>query len=77
VSTFSPLQREAFSRRQPEQIDFSRTSRYRLQPVAVDLSARELGVLIGAVCPRLGAPARRVNGCSGVGVVGWASKRSF
>ena len=37
MSTFSPLQREAFSRRQPEQIDFSRTSRYRLQPVVVDL----------------------------------------
>ena len=38
MSTFSPLQREAFSRRQPEQIDFSRTPRYRLQPVAVDLT---------------------------------------
>ena len=38
MSTFSPLQREAFSRRQPEQIDFSRTSRYRLQPVVVDFS---------------------------------------
>ena len=42
-----------------------------------ELSARELGVLIGAVCPRLGALASRVNGCSGVGVVGWAPKRSF
>lgn len=37
MSTFSPHQRGAFSRRQPDKSTFSRTSRFRLEPVAVDL----------------------------------------